>query len=570
MRFHALACDYDGTIATDGRVPDDVVKALEELKKSGRTLLLVTGRTLDQALTRFPAIKMFARVVLENGAVLYRPATGELQPLARRPPREFIDRLRLRGLEPLHVGQVIVATTQPHETAVLEAIRDLGLEMHVVFNKGAVMALPSGVNKASGLDAALAELGLSAHNVVGVGDAENDHAFLDRCECAVAVANALPALREKADWVTTAPEGRGVVEVVRSLLKNDFADVESRLIRHEIPLGDGADGRPVRIPPHGLGMLVAGPSGGGKSTLAGGLLERLQRARYQFCVVDPEGDFQEIEGIAALGGRDRVPSVKEALDVLEAPDQNLALNLLGVPLESRPEYLQQLLPALMAAQGRTGRPHWIVIDEAHHVYPNAGPSAGWKITERPEALLVITLDPDHVAPDLRAWISVAVFLGPDAAGELNRFLKMAGEPPVPDAATPAAPGEALFWQRIRPGKAILFRALPSTLQRRRHGRKYAEGDVGVEKSFYFRGPEGKLNLRAQNLVTFLQMADGVDDDTWEFHRRRGDYSRWFRDAIKDSGLSSLAQEVERLDEVPAAESRAMIRKLVEDQYTSPA
>ena len=50
----------------------------------------------------------------------------------------------------------------------------------MIFNKGAVMILPSGVNKATGLAAALEELGLSPHNVVGVGDAENDHAFLER------------------------------------------------------------------------------------------------------------------------------------------------------------------------------------------------------------------------------------------------------------------------------------------------------------------------------------------------------------------------------------------------------
>ena len=59
----------------------------------------------------------------------------------------------------------------------LETIRDLGLEFQITFNKGAVMVLPAGVNKASGLAAAIGELGLSPLKVVGVGDAENDHAF---------------------------------------------------------------------------------------------------------------------------------------------------------------------------------------------------------------------------------------------------------------------------------------------------------------------------------------------------------------------------------------------------------
>lgn len=69
------------------------------------------------------------------------------------------------------MGRVIVATWEPHQTTVLEVIRELGLELHVIFNKGAVMILPSGVNKATGMAATLDELGLSPHNTVGIGDA---------------------------------------------------------------------------------------------------------------------------------------------------------------------------------------------------------------------------------------------------------------------------------------------------------------------------------------------------------------------------------------------------------------
>jgi HAD superfamily hydrolase (TIGR01484 family) len=95
---------------------------------------------------------------------------------------------------PLSVGRAIVATWRPHENAVLETIRDQGLELQVIFNKDAVMVLPSGVNKATGLAVALHDHGFSPHEAVGIGDAENDHAFLTLCECAVAVDNALPPL----------------------------------------------------------------------------------------------------------------------------------------------------------------------------------------------------------------------------------------------------------------------------------------------------------------------------------------------------------------------------------------
>lgn len=224
MRYYALATDYDGTLAAEGRVDEGTLEALERLRNSGRRLILVTGREMNDLLRVFPQIDLFERVVAENGALLYRPATRETKRLAEAPPERFSEALRDRGVAPLSVGEVVVATWTPHEKTVLDVIRELGLELQVIFNKGAVMVLPSGVNKATGLTAALEELGLSPHNTVGVGDAENDHAFLSLCECSVAVANALPALKEQADWVTEGSRGAGVTELIDRLLAGDLAE----------------------------------------------------------------------------------------------------------------------------------------------------------------------------------------------------------------------------------------------------------------------------------------------------------------------------------------------------------
>ena len=228
MHYLALACDYDGTLATEGRVSDAALAALKRLRATGRKLILVTGRELPDLLAIFPPILLFDRVVAENGGLLYRPAEREEKRLAEPAPGPFVQELRKRGVTPLAVGHSIVATHRPNETTVLETIRDLGLELHVIFNKDAVMVLPSGVNKATGLAAALAELGLSPEQTFGVGDAENDHAFLELCGCAAAVANALPALMEKADIVTRAENGAGVAELIEELLANDLAGRERR------------------------------------------------------------------------------------------------------------------------------------------------------------------------------------------------------------------------------------------------------------------------------------------------------------------------------------------------------
>lgn len=221
MYIVCLATDYDGTLAHDGAVARSTVEALVKFKQSGRRLVMVTGRELPDLIGVFPRIDLFDRIVAENGGLLYNPATKTERPLAPEPPEKFVARLRAEGVAPLSVGRAIVATWEPYETTVLEAIRELGLELQITFNKGAVMVLPAGVNKASGLKAALDDLGVSARNVTAVGDAENDHAFMQVSGFAVAVANALPAVKDDADLVTKGARGAGVEELIEAVLMND-------------------------------------------------------------------------------------------------------------------------------------------------------------------------------------------------------------------------------------------------------------------------------------------------------------------------------------------------------------
>jgi hydroxymethylpyrimidine pyrophosphatase-like HAD family hydrolase len=220
VKYRALALDYDGTLARDGRVDDLTLDALRRVRAAGRRLLLVTGRRLERLLELFSQSSLFDRVVAENGALLYDPMTAVSRVLAAPPPGAFVQELSRRGV-PFVLGRSVVATVVPHEHAVLDVIRELGLEWHVIFNKGAVMALPSGVTKATGLRVALEELGVAPTQTIGVGDAENDHAFLGLCGLAVAVANAVPSLRAEATLVTRGACGEGVIEVIDQLLKGD-------------------------------------------------------------------------------------------------------------------------------------------------------------------------------------------------------------------------------------------------------------------------------------------------------------------------------------------------------------
>jgi HAD superfamily hydrolase (TIGR01484 family) len=229
VRYQALICDYDGTIAQDGRVEPATIKALERLVESGRCLLLVTGRELPPLQLAFDRLDLFERVVVENGALMYNPATRAERLLTELADERLVKALRARDVKPLGVGRAIIATSEPMETVVLQQIHELGLDLEIIFNKGAVMILPTGITKASGLQAALLDLGLSAHNAVGVGDAENDHAFLSLCGISAAVANALPALKERADLVLEKPRGEGVAELIDRILDDDLRSVEQAI-----------------------------------------------------------------------------------------------------------------------------------------------------------------------------------------------------------------------------------------------------------------------------------------------------------------------------------------------------
>ena len=562
MRYYALACDYDGTLARNGRAGREALDSLRGLRESGRKLILVTGRLLPDLVAILEPLDLFDRIVAENGAVLYRPATREERQLAEPPPAGFVSMLERRGVAPLERGRVIVATERPHETVVLATIRDLGLEQHVIFNRDAVMVLPSGINKGTGLRAALDELGLSPHNVVGVGDAENDHGFLELCECAVAVADALPAVRERAHFVTDGENTRGVTELAARLLKDDLAGVA----RREIVLGHASDGRVVSVAAYGESVLMAGPSGSGKSTLATGFLEQLREQGYQFCILDPEGDFQGIVSATVIGDADRAPAVREVIQLLETPTQSVAVNLLGVALEHRPAFFAQLLAAILELRARCGRPHWLLFDETHHLLPRDRADAELALPQTMTGVLMITVHPEHVSPAILSSVDVVVAIGKTPDQTVAGFVA-ARQLPMPVIAPDDLPmGEAIAW---RPGSSegpVRLRGVVPREERRRHRRKYAEGELPADRSFYFRGPDQKLNLRAQNLKVFLQMAEGIDEATWRHHFENGDIAGWLREAIKDPELADEVAALAR-QRLTGEESRQQVRALIQERYT---
>jgi len=568
MRYLALAVDYDGTAATHGKLSDDARRAIERLRVSGRRSILVTGRRLEDLREACRSLSIFDLVVAENGAVVFDPRRHDEIMLADAVPARFVAHLRERGVEQLEVGKVIVSAGEHHRITMVDAIRELGLELQMIFNRSTVMVLPAGVNKATGLEFALRRLGLSRHEAVAIGDAENDHSLLTFCECGVAVANAASALKTEAALVTRGANGAGVAELIDELIADDLRRMEGKIERHLLLVGARADGTPVRVPPYGRNVLIAGPSGSGKSTLTASLVERLIEKQYQVCIIDPEGDYGTLQAVVSLGNQQRAPSVNEVLSILEDATVNISVNLLGLPLRDRPSFFSQLIPGLIAMRARTGRPHWIVLDEAHHMLPQASLFAAATLPQKLGETILVTVHPDHVTPSVLAPVDVVFAIGHSPENTLRSYADAIERPLAWPSDLAYEAGNVVAWFVRENSPPFAMQPRPGRAERIRHLRKYAEGNMGY-RSFFFRGPDLRHNLRAHNLAAFSQIAEGIDEATWLFHLRQHHYSQWFRHSVKDSYLADEMERIERRTDIAPQQTRDLVRELVGARYTLP-
>ncbi len=569
MWFHVLACDYDGTLATAGRIAPETMAALRRVRESGRRVVMVTGRQFEDLLAVCPEIDFFDLVIAENGAVLHEPRAKRTENLAEPPPAAFLRALEEEDV-PFSTGRVIVSSVVPHEVAILEVIKRLGLELHIIFNKEAVMVLPSAVSKATGLREALRRLGVSPHNTVGVGDAENDHDFLRRSGFAVAVANAVPALAEAADLVTRAPNGAGVRELIDGPLRDDLDAYHPHLLERVVELGTAVDGTPVTYPVLGPNLLVTGLSGSGKSTLTGVFVERLVRAEYVVCLLDPEGDYRplaEHEGIVVLNSESGTEETRsrEVETLLRHRSTSVAIDLSALDREEKIRAAARFLRAVHGLRAESGAPHWIVVDEAHHLFPPGGGPAEEALGKVGRGICLVTHEPDRLAP---AVLGAARHVLSTSIAAVTTTLPLLRREHIPggDLAT----GEALDVALAEgaPPAVRRFRVAPRETDHKRHVKKYATGKLPPERSFRFRGPAGALDLVAHNLETFTMLARGVDDATWLHHLRNGDVSRWFAEEIKDAALADEVRALER--DGDAAATRAAVLEAIGRRYTPVA
>lgn len=157
--------------------------------------------------------------------------------------------------------------------------------------------------------------------------------------------------------------------------------------------------------------------------------------------------------------------------------------------------------------------------------------------------MFVTVKPDHLAAAILAMIDVVIAVGPLPETTMKSFSDATGRSLFWPQGLSHKAGQAVVWFPASGKPPFPVGIMVPKGDRIRHRRKYAEGNMRYH-SFYFRGPGNRHNLKAHNLAIFSQIAEGIDEETWLFHLRRQDYSKWFRDAVKDPYLADQASRIE--------------------------
>ncbi|MGD0375722.1 MAG: HAD hydrolase family protein [Streptosporangiaceae bacterium] len=559
--FRAVAADYDGTLA-EGPVAPDTLAALTEARARGIRVILVTGRIMSELSAVFPEVEEhFDAIVAENGGLVVTPVGVRL--LAAPVGQPVSAALTARGVAH-RKGQVMVGCAAADERTALEVIRELGLDYGLVRNRGELMILPAGVTKGGGLIEALGDLGLSPHNTVGVGDAENDHSLLDACEIGVAVANAVGALRDHADVVLTLPDGQGVADLLRGPLLAGHAHLHPR--RWQITLGTDDGGRAVTLPASQLNVAICGGTGDGKSYLAGLVCEQLVRLGYSMIVFDPEGDhlgLGELRGVFVTGGQEgRLADPAEVVRLVRHGHPAVVIDLSHLDAAGRTAYGAALAGEIEAHRAATGLPQWVVIDEAH------GPIGRASATRRmmdpgAKGYLLVTWQPEELSAEALVALDVVIALGsPHPASQfVDLTAAVADMPRTEIARLLAGPtGRAVLAWRQRPGQAVRFTLGARITPHLRHEHKYEQSGVEPAHRFYFRTePDNPTGAVAANLAELEAELGRCDQGVLRHHCTGHDFSRWTASVFHDKMLAAHLSAAEAA--LPAESHEAAVEQV---------
>jgi len=570
MYCRAIACDFDGTTAINGQLAPEVAAALATARVQGYVTLLVSGRLLEDLRALTPDLSMFDAVVAENGAVIHLPYADRIIQLGVPPPNEFLGELRAHGV-PFHVGNVVVGTWDRHTAAVLELVRRSGVDCQPIFNREALMLLPSGVNKAFGTCRALEELERSARNLIAFGDAENDLPLLSMAEVGVAARGAVPVLAAHADDHLTQAGGAGVAHYIHRLL--EAHGTVPTPPRHQLVLGTTAEGTPAALPASGTNVMISGDPRSGKSWLTGLVAEQLLDRGYLLCILDPEGDHLSLgqrRHVLVLGADLALPDPSAVPRVLRSQGVSIVLNLAPLSVQAQTAYVNAVLHELESCCAQIGLPNWIVIDEAQYFFHET--SALARRFAGTVNFLFATHRPSLVSDVVYAGVQAHVITRTAIDDEryfITSLLQARGtqDVVVADALMMIDMGHAglLIEDAVTPRWQI-FTPAGRVTSHTHHARKYADTRLPDDKAFRFLCTNGSQPIVAHTVVEFHLALKTVNIASLHHHMTRGDFSRWIREVLGNLRFAAEILKLERTTQAGATPNREELLAAVEEHY----
>ena len=550
MKFLVLAIDFDGTIATNDVLNPDVRLALAELRRRGIVVILVTGRILEDLRRICGDLYFLDAVVGENGAALEFPATGYSMTLAPPPSEALLAELRAAGIEHA-AGHAIIEASAADGARILGILQRMELPLTLMFNRGRVMVLPQAISKATGLQQALSILRLSAHNAIGIGDAENDHELLRVCEVGVAVNWGSEALKRAADHVLPGDGPVAVAKYLADLVDHGFLPIPTAA-RRRLLLGHTDAGQPLALAVRGRNVLVTGEPKSGKSWVAGLLCEQLILYGYSVCVLDPEGDYTSLEalpGVTVMGGRDPLPRPRDLVRALRHSDVSIVIDLSHTDHQQKMEYVRSVLPALAMLRRHTGLPHRIVVDEAHYFLQD--PESRRLLDLELRGYTFVTYRASALCSEsLRASQAILVTRESDAA-EIQTLKSL-----CTCATRTEAEWTSLFGNLVIGEAAALpvteeaqgdirrIHLAPRLTPHVRHLAKYVDIPIEESRAFVFWDDSGPTGQHARTLRELAEILDHAPAHRFGGHLRRKDFSRWIIGVFGDHQLAAEVSQIE--------------------------
>ena len=542
MRFTALAFDYDGTLASHDRVASPTVAALERAREAGLRLILVTGRAFFELIRVCDRLDLFDAVVAENGGVLYFPAEGRISDMALEPPLRLLTELDRRGVA-YQAGRVVIGTTRDYEGQVRAAMAASGVTLTLVANRASLMLLPQGVGKYTGVRHVIRMLGLSARDVLAVGDAENDLELFEACGFSACPGDAVEELKARADWVFPGKNGAAIAGALPGIAGGGL--ILPAGPRHRIRLGWAAPTAvPVTIPGRDANILIEGDAHSGKSWLTGALVEQLTSERYATCVIDPEGDYHALAALPSVTWF-AVRCEGDWGGVLAAmrhdPTATVVADISSADHDGKVRLIETGLQWIRALRAARGFPHWIVVDEAHYSFHPGGVAAE-SFHSGEKGYCFVTDRPSWLRPAVVDSIDVFILARTTRREELDFLSAHVG--PTGVATVPALPvQEFLLAQRGAP--PVSFVAPPRLTRHVRHLHKHVDREVAPHHRFAFQLPGQAPRAIAATLAEFCDAIGQVDHPVLEHHAAHGDFSRWVLDVFEDRHLGSRLGKIER-------------------------